>query len=79
MTIYGFLNIQIFCDVSSGVGLCPYMAYGWVYPHMVPSIPPQIISGTENPHSLLLVVLTLTTIRSRPRRSPVQTYSKTKS
>jgi hypothetical protein len=21
--IYGFLNIQIFCDVSSGVGLCP--------------------------------------------------------
>jgi hypothetical protein len=32
MTIYGFLNIQICCDVSSGVELCPYMAYGWGLP-----------------------------------------------
>jgi hypothetical protein len=31
MTIYGFLNIQILCDVSSGVGLCPYMGNGCVY------------------------------------------------
>ena len=31
MTIYGFLNIQIFCDVSSGVELCPYMGNGCVY------------------------------------------------
>ena len=31
MTIYGFLNIQMFCDVSSGVGLCPYMGNWCVY------------------------------------------------
>ena len=31
MTIYGFLNIQIFCDVSSGLGLWPYMGNGCVY------------------------------------------------
>ena len=31
MTIYGFLNIQFFCDVSSGLGLCPYMEHGCVY------------------------------------------------
>ena len=26
-----FLKIQIFCDVSSGVGLCPYLGNGCVY------------------------------------------------
>ena len=57
MTIYGFLNIQIFCDVSSGVGLCPYMAYGRVYPYMGLSIPPQVFRGTKKPHSLLLIVI----------------------
>jgi hypothetical protein len=31
MTIYGFLNIQFFCDVSSGVGLCSYMGNGCFY------------------------------------------------
>jgi hypothetical protein len=31
MTIYGFLNIQIICDVISGVGLCPYMGNVCVY------------------------------------------------
>ena len=31
MTIYGFLNIQIVCEVSSGMGLCPYMGNGCVY------------------------------------------------
>ena len=31
ITIYVFLNIQIFCDVSSGVGLYPYMGNGCVY------------------------------------------------
>jgi hypothetical protein len=32
MTIYGFLNIQILCDVNSGVELCPYyMGNGCVY------------------------------------------------
>ena len=31
MTIYGFLNIQIFCDVSFGMELCSYMGNGCVY------------------------------------------------
>ena len=47
MTIYGFLNIQFFYNVSSGVGLCPYTAYGRVYPYMGLSIPPQVLRGTK--------------------------------
>jgi hypothetical protein len=35
MTIYGFLNIhQILCDVSSGVGLYPYMGNVCLWPYM---------------------------------------------
>ena len=31
MILYRFLNIQFFSDVSSRVGLCPYMGNWYVY------------------------------------------------
>jgi hypothetical protein len=54
MTIYGFLNIQIFCDVSSGVGSCPYMGNGCVYGLIW--FPPWVFGVHIKPHSLLLSI-----------------------
>ena len=51
MTIYGF---QIFCDVSSGVGLCPYMAYGRGIPIYGDAATPRVFRVHKTDHSLLL-------------------------
>jgi hypothetical protein len=47
------LKIQIFCDVSSGVGLCPYMGNGCVYGLIW--FPPWVFGVHKQPHSLLLL------------------------
>jgi hypothetical protein len=52
MTIYGF---QIFLwRQFRGVGLCPYMAYGWRLPIYGSALAPWVFGGTKKPHTLLL-------------------------
>ena len=37
-----------------GVGLCPYMAYGWRLPIYGSALAPWVFGGTKKPHTLLL-------------------------
>jgi hypothetical protein len=56
MTIYGF---QFFCDVSSGVGLCPYMGYGRGIPIYGDAATPRVFRVHKTDHSLLLMMFKL--------------------
>ena len=69
-----YVDFNFFCDVSFGVGLCPYMAYGRGLPIYGDATTPQVYRVHKKHHTLLLVVLNVTTIRSRPE-GPLNYYN----
>ena len=55
MTIYGF---EFFCDVSSGVGICPYMTYGLGLPIYGSTLAPWVFGVHNMCLTLLLLINT---------------------